>query len=87
MSDILKTLPVAWFNDAKGYGFLKDGEVDVFVHYTAILDDGFKTLVAGQQVDCIVIDKGKGPQATAVVKRLDLPMIDALCVEEEASDE
>ena len=78
---MIKTLPVAWFNDAKGYGFLKDGSRDVFVHYTAIQGDDFKTLVAGQQVDCTLIDNGKGPQAMNVVKRLDLPMIDALCIE------
>lgn len=68
-----KTLPVKWFNDAKGYGFLDDAGVSVFVHYSVILGDGFKTLYPGQFVDAVIVDGGKGLQATSVYKRLDLP--------------
>ncbi len=61
---------VKWFNDAKGYGFIQqDGsEKDVFVHYTAIQGDGFKTLAEGQKVDFELIDGPKGPQAANVTK-------------------
>lgn len=61
---------VKWFNDAKGYGFIQqDGsERDVFVHYTAISGDGFKTLAEGQKVDFELIDGPKGPQAANVTK-------------------
>lgn len=61
---------VKWFNDAKGYGFIQqDGsEKDVFVHYTAIQGDGFKTLAEGQKVEFELVDGPKGPQATNVSK-------------------
>jgi CspA family cold shock protein len=61
---------VKWFNDAKGYGFIQqDGDDrDVFVHYTSIQGDGFKTLAEGQKVDFELIDGPKGPQATNVSK-------------------
>ncbi|MEW6056029.1 MAG: cold-shock protein [Bdellovibrionota bacterium] len=61
---------VKWFNDAKGYGFIQqDGsEKDVFVHYTAIQGDGFKTLTEGQKVEFELIDGPKGPQAANVSK-------------------
>lgn len=69
-----KTLKVKWFNDAKGYGFISDDDGrDVFVHYTAIVGDGFKTLTPGMSVDCELIDGPKGPQAANVSKRLDIP--------------
>ncbi|HEU5393608.1 MAG TPA: cold-shock protein [Candidatus Methylomirabilis sp.] len=60
---------VKWFNDAKGYGFISrsDGP-DVFVHYSAIQGDGFKTLSEGQQVEFDVVDGPKGKQAANVVK-------------------
>ena len=60
---------VKWFNDAKGYGFIQreDGE-DVFVHFTAIQSDGFKTLAEGQQVEFEVLNGQKGPQAANVLK-------------------
>ena len=60
---------VKWFNDAKGYGFIQreDGE-DVFVHFTAIQSDGFKTLAEGQEVEFEVLDGQKGPQAAHVLK-------------------
>lgn len=62
---------VKWFNDSKGYGFIQaDGtERDVFVHYTAISGDGFKTLAEGQRVDFELIDGPKGPQAANVSKQ------------------
>ncbi|MFQ5898310.1 MAG: cold-shock protein [Candidatus Methylomirabilia bacterium] len=60
---------VKWFSDAKGYGFIEqeDGE-DVFVHYSAIQDDGFKTLTEGQKVEFEVTQGPKGLQATKVTK-------------------
>lgn len=61
---------VKWFNDAKGYGFIQqDGsERDIFVHYTAIVGDGFKTLAEGQKVEFELVEGPKGPQATKVSK-------------------
>ena len=60
---------VKWFNDAKGYGFItQDGGDDVFVHFTAIQGDGFKTLAEGQDVEFEVMDGRKGPQASSVSK-------------------
>ncbi|HLA50961.1 MAG TPA: cold-shock protein [Thermodesulfobacteriota bacterium] len=59
---------VKWFNESKGYGFLEQesGE-DVFVHFTAISGDGFKTLKEGQKVRFDVVKGPKGPQASNVV--------------------
>lgn len=60
---------VKWFNDAKGYGFIEqESGDDVFVHFTAIQTDGFKTLAEGQQVEFEVNDGKKGPQASNVLK-------------------
>lgn len=58
---------VKWFNSEKGYGFIEreDGP-DVFVHYTAIQSEGFRTLQEGQQVEFTVEQGPKGPQATNV---------------------
>ena len=60
---------VKWFNNDKGYGFIeyKDGE-DIFVHYSAILSDGFKTLVEGQYVDFELVQTDKGLQAKNLVE-------------------
>ena len=60
---------VKWFNAEKGFGFLtgEDGQ-DVFVHYSAIETDGFKTLDEGAEVEYDVTESGKGPQASNVVK-------------------
>jgi CspA family cold shock protein len=65
----MPTGKVKWFNDAKGYGFIQreDGE-DVFVHFTAIQSDGFKTLAEGQEVEFEVLNGQKGPQASNVLK-------------------
>ena len=60
---------VKWFNDAKGYGFIEqDQGDDVFVHFTAIQTEGFKTLAEGQEVEFDVNEGQKGPQATNVLK-------------------
>lgn len=60
---------VKWFNDSKGYGFITTDEgKDVFVHFSAISGDGFKTLAEGQKVSFDVVDGEKGPQAANVSK-------------------
>jgi CspA family cold shock protein len=59
---------VKWFNSAKGYGFIEiDGGEDVFVHFSAIQSDGYKTLTEGQRVELEVSDSPKGKQAKNVV--------------------
>jgi cold shock protein len=60
---------VKWFDTKKGYGFIKqpDGD-DVFVHYTGIVNEGFKSLRAGEEVEFEISNGPKGPQATKVVK-------------------
>ncbi|VUD69220.1 Cold shock protein CspB [Thalassocella blandensis] len=58
---------VKWFNESKGFGFIsQDGGPDVFVHHTAILGTGFKTLAEGQQVSFEVTPGQRGPQAANV---------------------
>lgn len=59
---------VKWFNESKGYGFIEqeDGP-DVFVHFSAITGDGFRTLTDGQKVEFSITDGQKGPQAENVV--------------------
>ncbi|WP_260262076.1 transcription antiterminator/RNA stability regulator CspE [Vibrio intestinalis] len=59
---------VKWFNETKGFGFIApdDGSADVFVHFRAIVSDGFKTLAEGQKVAFNVEQGGKGPQAADV---------------------
>lgn len=59
---------VKWFNDAKGYGFIeREGGEDVFVHFSAIQGEGFKTLSEGQELEFDVVPGAKGPQAANVV--------------------
>ena len=59
---------VKWFNGSKGYGFIsREGGEDVFVHYSAIQSDGFRTLDEGQRVEFTIELGFKGPQATSVV--------------------
>ncbi|MEJ6950252.1 MAG: cold-shock protein [Halanaerobiaceae bacterium] len=60
---------VKWFDAQKGYGFIEreDGD-DVFVHFSAIEDEGFKTLEEGQEVEFEIVDGDRGPQASNVVK-------------------
>lgn len=64
----MATGTVKWFNESKGFGFITpdDGSKDVFVHFSAISSDGFRTLAEGQQVTFDVEDGPKGPQATNV---------------------
>jgi len=66
----MATGSVKWFNESKGYGFIQaDGiNQDVFVHYTAIQGDGFKTLEEGDKVEFELVDGEKGPLATNVLK-------------------
>jgi len=66
---------VKWFNDSKGYGFIEVDTTpdetavkDVFVHYSSIQGEGFKTLKEGQEVTFEVVDGAKGPQAANVVR-------------------
>jgi CspA family cold shock protein len=60
---------VKWFDAQKGYGFIeRDGEEDVFVHYSAIQQEGYKTLDDGEEVEFEVIRGDRGPQATNVVR-------------------
>ena len=60
---------VKWFNASKGFGFIaKEDGGDVFVHYTAIQDEGFKSLSEGQAVSFEIVDSPKGPKAANVVK-------------------
>ena len=60
---------VKWFNDSKGYGFIEqDNGEDIFVHFSAIKGDGFKSLTEGQRVTFDVVPGNKGQQATNVEK-------------------
>ncbi len=60
---------VKWFNESKGFGFIQqENGPDVFVHYTAITGDGFKTLNDGDSVQFDITEGSKGPQASNVVK-------------------
>ncbi|GBF12091.1 cold-shock protein CspD [Tepidibacillus infernus] len=60
---------VKWFNSEKGFGFIEvDGGDDVFVHFSAIQGDGFKTLEEGQKVTFDIVEGNRGPQAANVIK-------------------
>ncbi len=64
----MPTGKVKWFSDSKGYGFIEseDGK-DVFVHFSAIQSEGYKSLAEGQQVEFEIVDGAKGPQASNVL--------------------
>jgi len=65
----MQTGTVKWFNAEKGFGFIEvEGGDDVFVHFSAIVDEGFKTLDEGQHVEFNVVEGNRGPQAENVVK-------------------
>ena len=68
LGNVLAQGTVKWFNADKGYGFIQptDGGDDLFVHFSAIKMDGFKTLDEGQQVEFEVTQGQKGPQASEV---------------------
>ena len=60
---------VKWFNDSKGYGFIQQNEGDdIFVHFSAIQADGFRTLAEGEEVEFEVRESDRGPQATQVIR-------------------
>ncbi len=63
-----ETGTVKWFNASKGYGFIaRDGRDDLFVHYSGIRGEGYRTLLEGQKVEFVVVDGERGPQASDVV--------------------
>jgi cold shock protein len=65
----MATGTVKWFNDSKGYGFItpEEGEKDFFVHHSAIVGEGFKTLAEGAKVEFEPVQGAKGPEAKNVV--------------------
>ena len=65
----MKQGKVKWFNAEKGFGFISvEGENDVFVHFSAIQTEGFKTLEEGQDVEFEIVDGAREPQASNVTK-------------------
>ncbi len=69
-SELRQTGKVKWFNENKGYGFIlsDDGARDIFVHYSEIRDDGYRTLAEGETVEYELMDSPKGPQAKGVLR-------------------
>ena len=65
----MKVGEVKWFNNEKGFGFISvEGENDVFVHFSAIQGEGYKSLEEGQKVEFEIVDGSKGPQAANVTR-------------------
>ncbi|MFC6333221.1 cold-shock protein [Paenibacillus septentrionalis] len=65
----METGTVKWFNGEKGFGFIEvEGGNDVFVHFSAIVSEGYKTLEEGQRVEFNIVQGNRGPQAENVVK-------------------
>ncbi|MGB0603373.1 MAG: cold shock domain-containing protein [Candidatus Latescibacterota bacterium] len=63
-----ETGTVKWFNESKGFGFIeRESDSDVFIHYSAIRGDGFRTLAEGQKVEFEVVQGQKGPAADGVI--------------------
>ncbi len=74
----MATGTVKWFDDAKGYGFIeRDEGEDVFVHYSAIVGEGYKTLTEGSEVEFDVEEDPKGPRAANVIVTKAAPADDA----------
>lgn len=70
---------VKWFNNEKGFGFIEyNGKEDIFVHYSAILSEGYKTLVEGQYVEFDMVRTDKGLQAKNVVELKNLVEMNTL---------
>ena len=68
-STVVETGTVKWFNNAKGFGFIsREGAPDVFVHHTAIVSEGFRTLGEGEKVEFEIVQGPKGLQAANVRK-------------------
>ncbi len=64
----MATGKIKWFNDSKGYGFIeREGAEDVFVHYSAIAGEGYRTLQEGEEVEFDIEEDAKGPRAANVV--------------------
>ncbi len=60
---------VKWFNNEKGFGFISvEGENDIFVHFSAIQGEGYKSLEEGQKIEFEIVDGSKGPQAANVTR-------------------
>ncbi len=70
---------VKWFSRVKGYGFIEpdNGEKDVFVHYSAIIGEGYRNLEEGQRVEFSIEQTGKGPQAVQVMAQNGAPKAEA----------
>ena len=68
---------IKWFNDAKGYGFIEQSEGDdIFVHYSGIAGEGYRSLAEGAEVEFEISDSPKGPRATEVKVISDAPDAD-----------
>jgi cold shock protein len=69
LGGIIMVGKVKWFSPEKGYGFIaREGGDDVFVHFSAIQDEGFKMLNEGQDVEFEIVEGARGPQAANVIK-------------------
>lgn len=70
----MQTGIVKWFDEAKGYGFINyDEDQEVFVHFTAIEEDGFKSLRSGEVVQFVIVEGARGEQAAHVKKNIENP--------------